>query len=333
MDGDRRGGGASTRRGNDDPRPIRVLHVDDDPAFCELTGARLERTGAERPWIRVESVSDPTAVTERLDGVDCVVSDYDMPQMNGLELLDTLRDEGFDAPFVLFTGKGSEQIASRAISAGVTDYLRKGGGADRFDVLANRIRNAVARDRAERELELSETRLRRVVDLLPLCLFVKDEEGRYVLMNEAGAETYDMTPAEVEGRYEADLLSEETAERFRAEDEEILASGESTYLPEQRRRDDDGELVVESVRKVPFELDATGRSGVLGVVEDTTADFHRERRRERALETLEDARRVLDDARAAGDAAAVDAHERVERYLVRAETLLSEDGPVDGDGV
>jgi CheY-like chemotaxis protein len=204
--------GVGSRLSSGATAPIRVLHVDDDPAFGDLTAARLSRTEADGRPIHVESVTDPDAVLDRLDDADCVVSDFEMRETGGLALLDTVRDRRPDLPFVLFTGKGSEEIASRAISAGVTDYLRKGGSADRFDVLANRIRNAVARYRAEREAERRETHLRRVVDVLPECIFVKDEAGRYVLVNRAGAETYGMAPEAVEGCLDPDLLPPEDAE-------------------------------------------------------------------------------------------------------------------------
>ncbi|WP_340102307.1 response regulator [Salinibaculum salinum] len=58
--------------------------------------------------------------------IDCIVSDYDMPGMNGIEFLEAVREECPDLPFILYTGKGSEEITSETISAGVTDYLQKG---------------------------------------------------------------------------------------------------------------------------------------------------------------------------------------------------------------
>ncbi|MFC6772456.1 response regulator, partial [Halorubrum pallidum] len=84
--------------------------------------------------------------------VDCVVSDYNMPGIDGLELLEAVRSVEPGIPFVLFTGRGSEEIASEAVSAGVTDYLQKGIGRDRYEMLANSVENALDRRRAERDL-------------------------------------------------------------------------------------------------------------------------------------------------------------------------------------
>ncbi|PSQ57994.1 MAG: HTR-like protein, partial [Halobacteriales archaeon SW_9_67_25] len=107
---------------------ITVLHVDDDPDVLDITATFLQR--ADRRF-EVVTETDPDAALDRLDGgVDCVVSDYQMPAMDGLAFLDAVRDEAPELPFVLFTGKGSEEIASDAISAGVTDYLQKRTGTD-----------------------------------------------------------------------------------------------------------------------------------------------------------------------------------------------------------
>ena len=133
-------------------RRIRLLHVDDEPDFLETTTLLLGRTDAE---------FDITTATSAAEGLqrlqeeqfDCVVSDYEMPDTDGIEFLEQVRETDPAVPFILFTGRGSEAIASEAISAGVTDYLQKQPGADQYELLANRIKNAVEGYRAEQELE------------------------------------------------------------------------------------------------------------------------------------------------------------------------------------
>jgi PAS domain S-box-containing protein len=128
---------------------ISILHVDDEPDLTELTATFLER---ERETFDVSTAASAAEGLDRLaeEDIDCIVSDYDMPGMNGLEFLEAVREDRPDLPFVLFTGKGSEEIASEAISVGVTEYLNKGMGTDQYTVLANRIANAVSHYRAER---------------------------------------------------------------------------------------------------------------------------------------------------------------------------------------
>ena len=128
---------------------ITVLCVDDDPDVVDLTATFLERQDEDF------AVGTATSASEGLDRladgrVDCVVSDYDMPERNGIEFLEAVREAHGDLPFVLFTGKGSETVASEAISVGATDYLQKGTGTEQYELLANRIRNAVERYRADR---------------------------------------------------------------------------------------------------------------------------------------------------------------------------------------
>lgn len=100
---------------------VRILHVDDEPDLADLAATFLEREDTRF------SVDTAVNVTEGLaylaeNEVDCIISDYDMPGQNGIEFLETVRETHPDLPFILYTGKGSEEIASEAISAGVTDY-------------------------------------------------------------------------------------------------------------------------------------------------------------------------------------------------------------------
>ena len=135
---------------------IRVLHVDDDPGLSEVTGRFLERADDR---LTVESARSAEEGLRLLDdGVDCVVSDYEMPGRNGVEFLRAVREEYPDLPFILFTGKGGEAVASDAISAGVTDYLRKQSGTDHYELLANRVADAVEGVRTEERLEAERRR-------------------------------------------------------------------------------------------------------------------------------------------------------------------------------
>lgn len=127
--------------------PIVVLHVDDDPQIQELVKYSLERVNGT---FTVRTADSPDAALDELDDeVECVISDYEMPGLNGLELLEEVRDERPDIPFILLTGKGSEDIASEAVTAGLTDYFQKSDIAQQFPVLAQRIETTVEGERAE----------------------------------------------------------------------------------------------------------------------------------------------------------------------------------------
>lgn len=130
---------------------IHVLHVDDDSAFRDLAAELLERADDS---ITVHSESDPTAVPACIEAepIDCIVSDFDMPECDGLELCFRIRSEYPEFPFVLFTNRTGADIVERAMSAGATDYIQKETGTHHYELLANRITLAVTRHRALQRL-------------------------------------------------------------------------------------------------------------------------------------------------------------------------------------
>ena len=175
---------------------IRVLHVDDDPDFADVAATFLER---ERDSITVETETSAADGLERVkDGeFDCVVSDYDMPGRNGVEFLESVRDWSPDLPFILFTGKGSEAVASEAISAGVTDYLQKATGSDQYALLANKIVNAVQRTRAEH----AQQRHLQAIETAREGISILDEDGEFIYVNDAYADLYSYEPADLLGEH------------------------------------------------------------------------------------------------------------------------------------
>ena len=148
-------GRSSTQEGDLSPsavdRSVRVLVVDDETDVAEVTAGFLERSSAE---LSVAVETDPRTALKRLDDerFDCVVSDHEMPGMDGIEFLEAVRETSPGLPFVLLTGKGDEDIASRAITAGVSDYVRKRNSTDHYELLARRVLSAVEQRRAEHEL-------------------------------------------------------------------------------------------------------------------------------------------------------------------------------------
>lgn len=195
-----------------DQNSIKLLHVDDDPEFTDLTTEFLER---EDDRFTVETA---TTASEGLDYLtnndyDCVVSDYEMPGASGIEFLQSVREQYPTVPFILFTGEGSEAVASEAISVGVTDYLRKQSGTDQYTLLANRITNAVARYRAER------TR-RRHLDAIETAhdgVGILNDTDEFAYVNQAYADIHGYTPDALLGEHWRLVFPEEEFTRVREE--------------------------------------------------------------------------------------------------------------------
>ena len=155
---------------------IKVLFVDDDPSWGKLLDGLLQSVDETIVVQSVNDVQEAREYVEEMD-IDCVVSDYKMPGETGIELLEKLRERQTSLPFILLTAKGDESVASKAIAAGVDDYLTKNIAADRPELLANRIRNTVTRHRnAQAQIE-SEARYRTIADTVAdsICLFQDDE--------------------------------------------------------------------------------------------------------------------------------------------------------------
>ena len=176
---------------------VQVLHIDDDPEINDLTKLLLERVDEDISVVAETSVV--TALEHLRDKeLDCIVSDYDMPNTNGLEFLEIVREKHPDLPFILFTGKGSEEIASEAISAGVTDYMQKGSGSEQYEMLANRVRNAAERYRTQRRFWDALSWYRRLVEQSLAGVFIV-QDGDLVYVNEHFTEIFGHSHKELLG--------------------------------------------------------------------------------------------------------------------------------------
>ena len=190
--------------------PIRVLHVDSDPDFAETFTTRLERDDRFETGVATSASEG----VDRLTGAefDCVVSAYGLPDRDGIEFLETIRERGLELPFFLFTGEGSEEIASNAISAGVTDYFGKKSGTEQFPVVTNRIDQAVETFRTERELDATRRRYRKLVEQNLVGIYVI-RDGEFVYVNPKLAAIHGYDRETVVGMPVLDLVAPEERDR------------------------------------------------------------------------------------------------------------------------
>jgi len=328
------------------PDLVRVLYVDSDPETSHDSKDSLER---ELDHCTVHVAADGPAALRLLDTtpVDCVVSEYDLSETTGLDLLAEVRAIDPSLPFILFTGAGSESVASKAISAGITDYVQK-GGPEQYTVLANRIENAVDQYRAEASLYESERELRRkskmldvILEHVPLHIYIKDEEARHSWVSD-----YYMGSSEQLGKTDVEYFDQEWAEDTYREELEIIETGEP--MIKETRYDPGREMWVLN-SKVPWTDHDGDIVGLVGATWDITerkeAQLALKRQKERlskfiralshdlrtplqlASSQLELVRETDDDERL--DRVA-DAHDRMERILD--ETLkMAKRGEIVGD--
>ncbi|HPJ30528.1 MAG TPA: PAS domain S-box protein [Methanothrix sp.] len=156
---------------------IRVLMVDDDPDILELSAIFLERSG----YIKVDGAESAACALKRLLGgtgpYDVVISDYAMPEMDGIAFLKAVRSQNPHLPFILFTGKSREEVVIEALNSGADYYMQKDGNPQvLFAELSHQIRQAADREKArkadlvQRDLALRLSGVTCLSEALKLCI-------------------------------------------------------------------------------------------------------------------------------------------------------------------
>jgi len=160
---------------------ISVLYVDDEPALLELAKQFLERTGL----FSITTIDSAPKALELLktQSFDAIVSDYQMPVTNGIEFLKIIRERFDRIPFILFTGKGREEVVVEALNCGADSYIQKGGDVKaQFAELEQKIKINVGHRRAQLALAESEKKYRELVENAQECIYIIQDE-KFIFYN------------------------------------------------------------------------------------------------------------------------------------------------------
>jgi len=176
-----------------------LLYVDDEPGLLEIGRLFLEQTG-EFTVTCALSAKEGLGLLGR-NSFDAIIADYQMPGMDGIELLKEVRTSHGQIPFILFTGRGREEIVIAAINNGADFYLQKGGEPKaQFAELAHKLRQAIGRTHAEKALSDSEKRLADIINFLPDATLAIDTKGTVIAWNRAIEEMTGTAAADILGR-------------------------------------------------------------------------------------------------------------------------------------
>ena len=170
-----------------------VLFIDDEDALLDLARMFLERTGE----FTVSTISDSEVALHLLNekSFDAIVSDYDMPKITGIDLLSRLKNIGDTTPFIIFTGKGREEVVIEALNKGADFYIQKAGDPkSEFAELASKIRYAVSRRHAEKELERVLANLKRSQQVAHIGSWTLDMSCSVFTASEEGLSIYGYPP-------------------------------------------------------------------------------------------------------------------------------------------
>ncbi|MBD3408327.1 MAG: PAS domain S-box protein [Candidatus Lokiarchaeota archaeon] len=197
---------------------IQVLLVDDDSDFLELTKTNLEKISSDL------EITTCTTVDIGLELVhsqyfDCVVSDFQMPEKDGLEFLQELREKDIKIPFIIFTGRSREEVAIKALNLGASQYLTKGADIkSQFHQLEHSIKQLVQHKRTEEKYAKREEELHEFLNNTHIGIEIIAEESSTILYANHGMEIITgYSPSEL-----IELTFEEQIKIIHPEDREFL---------------------------------------------------------------------------------------------------------------
>ena len=169
---------------------VRILYIEDDPGLSRLVRTKLEVEGY-RVDISATGHEGLAAFDESLH--DLIIVDYQLPDCNGLQVLETLVARGAAVPVIIATGAGSEEIAVRAMKSGAADYINKETYDKFFRLLPSVIEKAMRqhelemqKQRAETDMRESEERLRSILASIDDAVLVTDRAGLFVAARASG---------------------------------------------------------------------------------------------------------------------------------------------------
>ena len=168
--------------------PLRILVVDDDEFDRLLVRRCLQQSGLSAV---IDEAGSAAETLERLGpaAYDCILLEYSIPGVNGLSLLQGIRDTVVEMPAVMFTGRGNEEVAIALMNAGVAEYLPKASLTP--ERLASSLHHAMelsravaSERRAAHERRVQESRFRTLANAIPQLAWMADTSGSIHWYNE-----------------------------------------------------------------------------------------------------------------------------------------------------
>ncbi|GMV42157.1 MAG: histidine kinase [Myxococcales bacterium] len=220
----------------------RVLHVEDEPLHRDLVADALRREGGDFVLVVAEGRRQ---LVERLTfgSYDVVLTDFRLPDLDGFEVLDLVRQALGDVPVIMVSSTGSEETVVEALRRGIDDYVVKSPVQLRrlpaiIRAVLERRAEAVSRRRAERALAESERIFRVAIDQFPGAFVIYDAELRYRMVNGYSRRGMGRELSQILGTTDRDHLPPEVVEQVLPALERARDTGEPqsceihVHLPE-----------------------------------------------------------------------------------------------------
>jgi len=174
---------------------VRILYVDDEPEILEVGKTFFEQI----PEFIVDTTLSSAEALSLLkkNTYNAIVSDYFMPDIDGLAFLKLVREINASIPFIVFTGRGDESVVIEALNNGADFYLKKeySPGAQ-FLELSQVIKILVSRVDSEERLKISEKKFRTLAESSHDWIYWIDPDGRMIYVSPSCEEITGYSPEE-----------------------------------------------------------------------------------------------------------------------------------------
>ncbi|PKL59919.1 MAG: hypothetical protein CVV33_05370, partial [Methanomicrobiales archaeon HGW-Methanomicrobiales-4] len=232
---------------------IHILYVDDEPAILEIGKLLLE----EDPEFQVDTTISACEALSLLStrSYDVVISDYLMPEMDGITFLNQVRTGNQNIPFIFFTGQATQSVVINAINSGADFFLEKDQNpSNRFLDLSQLIKLGVRRYHTEIRLAESEKKYRQIIELAAEGVWLIDADAKTTFVNPRMTEMLGYSEDGMLGRPFSSFMDEKSG---------IITE----QITEKRRKDFSGKHDFELIRK-----DGTRIHASIGVSSLTNED-------------------------------------------------------------
>lgn len=165
-------------------QPLKILYVDDEPLLLDIAQKYLARLSGY--VVSTCESADQALVMLDEESFDAIISDYQMPVIDGIGLLKEVRSRGITIPFILFTGKGREEVVIQALNEGADYYLQKGGEIkSQFAELSDKIQKAITQRTLEHEVQNLKQLESDIINFLPDPTMAITADGKIIAWNQA----------------------------------------------------------------------------------------------------------------------------------------------------
>jgi PAS domain S-box-containing protein len=252
---------------------IKKILVVEDEGLTRRAIVKALREGEAPPVVSELGDGQGVMACLREESFDCVLLDYQLPGLDGLEVLRQIRGAGIKTPVVVLTAKGDEQLAVEMMKAGASDYISK--SRMMAEQLRQVVRQAVRVYRAElrtaeaqEQLRANERRLEALIKASPLGVVALDPQGIVITWNPASERMFGYSEAEALGRPLL-IVPEDKWEEHRQLRERAL-SGQGFTGVEVPRRRKDGAMMDISIFAAPVRDDEGRTIGIIALMQDIT---------------------------------------------------------------